>query len=83
MIYVTRNSILILLVKDGECFWTCFESLFQKTPLGEKVLRHLADKYEDRKINMMYMRDFIYLKLHPLDNEENEVLYVLHGCRFQ
>ena len=71
--YTIEKLNLPFLDKTGECFWTRFESIFQMTPLGKKVLKHLADKYEDRKINMLYLEDFIHLRLHPLDNDEYEV----------
>ncbi|KAI6647030.1 E3 ubiquitin-protein ligase [Oopsacas minuta] len=63
---------------SGGCLWQHFEATFYKTPLGEKILHNLMTNETDPQFVLFYLRDFIYMKIFPLNQDQYEIYeYVL------
>ena len=56
---------------DG-ILWQDFESIFYKTPLGEKITQHLPTN-EDSQLSLLYLRDFILMKIDTQTQDQCEV----------
>ena len=50
--------------------WQNFESIFYKTPLGEKIGKHLLTNEEDSQLSLLYLRDFILMKIDTTLTED-------------
>ena len=47
-----------------------FESIFNKTPLGEKIMQNLMTNEEDPQYILLYLRDFIYMRKFPYTKDQ-------------
>ena len=50
-----------------------FESIFNKTPLGEKIIQNLMTNEEDPQCILLYLRDFIYMRIFPDTKDQYRV----------
>ena len=50
-----------------------FESIFNKTPLGEKIIQNLITNEEDPQCILLYLRDFIHMRIFPYTKDQYRV----------
>ena len=63
-------SLSILKGDLHDSLWMRFESLFNNTPLGEKINQHLKTNHANYQFIILYLRDFIFMEIFPLSSEQ-------------
>ncbi|KAI6647050.1 E3 ubiquitin-protein ligase [Oopsacas minuta] len=63
----------ILSVDHSDDFCRRLEVVFVKTPLGEKIMKYIMEKDESLQLVQLYLHDFIYMNLFPIDNNKYQV----------
>ncbi|KAI6656630.1 E3 ubiquitin-protein ligase [Oopsacas minuta] len=71
----------ILSADASDDIWTRFEELFAKTPIGKKLMKHMPKRDESLQLVHLYLKDFIFMNLFPIDDDKYEVYEnVLLNC---
>ena len=52
-----------------------FESLFNQTPIGDKIIANLTTNAEDYQFILLYLRDFIFMRIYPYTKDQYGVSY--------
>ena len=47
-----------------------FESIFNNTPMGNKINLNLMTNEEDPQYILLYLRDFIFMKIFPYTKDQ-------------